>query len=150
MVRRRSIASSLISLGIVIFVALFVLIKKMNEKKGKKCYLDTVILNEEYNLAFEKWYDTRNGRPVVWCELTITNNTNTNLEVKLSNVIITDAKGTDHKCEAVTLNINPNEEDYYNFGYYYDSNTDTSKYKLHFKLNKDKYNVYFKNEPVKS
>lgn len=150
MVRRRSIVSSLISLGIIIFVSLFVFLVKMNEKKGKKCYLDTNIQKEKYILSFDKLYDIRNGRPVIWCELTIYNITDTILEVKLSNVIITDDKGTDHKCEAVTLNINPNEEDYYNFGYYYDSNTDTSKYKLHFKLNKDKYNVYFKNEPVKS
>ena len=148
MTRRRSLASTLISLGIVLFVALFVFLKNRIENKGEKCYLDTVVQKEKYNLEFERWYDTYNSRAVVYCSLYITNNTTTDLEVKISDIGVFDDSGTKHKCDKVTLNIKPNDYEEYYFGYYCDHNNDTSKYKLHIKLNGDKYNIYFKNAPT--
>ncbi|MBP5446032.1 MAG: hypothetical protein J6Y28_07680 [Acholeplasmatales bacterium] len=146
MQRRNNIIISIISTVIVLAIAILFFFIKKNKYNGKKCYVDTVIHTDDYDLSFYKFFRAENSRAAVWIEITVINNTTETKDFKISNVAIKDDSGTIHKASSTTLTINANDKDYYQYGYYCDKNNDTNKYILCFKLNGKKYNVYFRNE----
>ena len=143
---RRSVLTSIASFAICIIIALIIFFIRQNKYKGKKCYVDTIIHTDDYDLSFYKFFRAENNRAAVWIEIAITNNTTETKDFKLTNVAIKDDNGKYHKADSHTLTIEPSDEDYYQYGYYCDNDNDTNKYILCFKINGKAYNVYFRYE----
>ena len=148
--RRNSIITSCITVFVAIAIALVYFLIRQNKYKKNKCYVDSIIETDKYDLEFEKVYSTENGRAAVFIEILVTNKTDSVFDAKFSDVSIKDDTGAIHKAEGGTLTIAKYADDYYYYGYYCDKNNDTTKYILHFKLNGKVYNVCFKNEPKES
>ena len=144
------IITSIITIFVAALIGIIIFFVKQNKYKKNKCYTDSIITTDEYELSFEKFFNTTNGRAAVYIEITVTNKTNTEFSAKFTDVIVRDDSKTEHKAKSVTLTVPTNSEDYYCYGYYCDNNNDTNKYILHFKLNGKAYNVCFKNKPIES
>ena len=148
MKKRSNFIMPVITLLSAILIAVIIFFIKQNKYKGKTIYLDTKVHTENYDLNFSKWPSKENGRDAIMVEIIIKNNTSSKKDFVLKDVSVKDDKSKIHKCSAVTLTIDPASYDYYNYGYYCDNNNDTTKYRLHFNINGDKYNLFFRNEVV--
>jgi len=147
---KSSILTSIITVVVALIIGVVIFFIKQNKYKKNKLYADSVVLNDDYIMSFEKVFEEEKGRAAVWIGIYITNNTETDFKAKFTDVSIKDDTGSIHKADSYTLTIPSNETNYYFYGYYCDKNNDTTKYILHFKLNGKVYNICFKNEPKES
>ena len=145
---QRKLISFCITLVILLIIALVVFIKKRNEYKGKKIYLDTVVENKKYKITFTTSTDNYNGTPYFYVNLNITNTLNTDQKFTFKSPFFITEGGTKVTFKTLSGNgfiVKPNESSEYWFATPIYSGENVSNYMLHFTLNGYSYNLYTKN-----
>lgn len=146
---KRNILTSIITVVVAIIIALIIFfVKRNNDNKGTKIYLDTVMHTEKYTLSFARNYDTIEGKAYCSIHVNIVNELDEDQTFTFKNAFFKKASGTKvtfGKLNDNGFTIKPHENDYYWFACPINSNSDATGLKLHFSLNGDYYNLYITN-----
>ena len=141
---KRRIVST-ISCIVIILIVLITALVKLNESKGYKCYMNSVIERKKYNLSFTSTTNVEsNGTTYYYVCIHITNTLDTDQKFTFKNpyFIKGNTKVTFKTLEDNGFIISSKGNDKYYLGCPVYAGDNIKNFKLHFVLNGDKYNLY--------